>query len=509
MEPDEQQAIPTDDNAGESWSPPAQDQQPQQGIPDTQSPEQVYGPGPTNNPIASAGAAVGQGLSNLANAGKDMQQQPAQNPNPDEQPGGKPFPGTEMITSLLMGKGAADPQQAQELVDHIKAHGANDDEANMLAVVQAGKAGGPQAEWAMVQYNRVAFNAKQSFASAALQGVQGKAPDINAAATAATQASAHILDGTSSSFHVDGNGVTATVTDPKGQKSSYDMTAAQFGQYLDLSKTSQYDRLMQTGGVAGAMQQVGAKPTSVGNADAGGKDQEQAPQGGESGKGDLDVDAAKKGIAQGQSDQADATQKKKDDAEYQASEQRLLEEGNKRFPWASQGAQRDAWMAQQRNFRESNEATVEAAGERGKNAVARAKIMAGGRVQAADVTGTHRENIATGNQANQKTALQIKQDRLNMDIASRQNNEQGRTLRSLLARNPDLTLDDANTQLQNAKLPSIAGSTVAPTVRGNPAQGGDTQDQSGDAAQAAQGKKFFNGQWYTKDEYQRHLTGQD
>jgi len=472
---DEDQAIPADDGASPA-TPTSMG--PDQGIPDSnQSPEQVYGPGPVNNPIARAGAAVGQGLSNLANAGTDMQKQPAANPNPEEQPGGRPFPGTQMIASLLMSKGAKDPQEAQQRVDAFKAQGANDNQANLLATVMGGAKGGMNDTWEMLQYQRGAFNSKQSFANAAFHGVDGKAPDLDAAATAATQASAHVVDGSSSTFHVDGRGVTAIVTDPQGKKTSYDMTKDQFGQYLDLSKTSQFDRLMQTGGVAGAMRQVGAKPfygsDDEDDSAPGGKDQAQAPQGGEAGKGDLDVDAAKAGIAKGNQDKADADQKKKDDEDYRASEDRLLEEGNKRFPWASQGAQRNAWIAQQRSQRENNENAVEVAQEKGKLANQRAAITGGFRVGAAQATAGGRVDAA-------KVRADAFEDDINRKInaagTSQQAQvmrEQGRAVRAEQAAHPDMDIADIYKKL-NVPFPQqeAPAAPITSTARGNPAQKG-------------------------------------
>lgn len=627
MEP-EDQAIPTDD--GSSPAPPSMGaDQSQQGIPDTQSPEQVYGPGPVNNPIARAGAAVGQGLSNLANAGTDMQQQPSANPNPDEQPGGRPFPGTQLIASLLMGKGAADPTEAQKLADQFKAQGANDDQANLLAVVQAGKDGGQPAEWSMVQYNRVAANAKFAFANAAFNGINGKAPDINAAATAATQASAHILDGSSASFHVDGSGVTATVTDTEGKKTSYDMSRDQFGHFLDLSGPSQYDRLMQTGGVAGAMQALGAKPST---APAGGdasttsdKDQSKMQQSGAadttSSDGTQSIvpknSGTGKGDKSGDDDDVDADQSAKpndygpgkdaynqpDDGKFRlpsplppggskaasrmgtdyfrsqthydsphaqsldafpgndmqfagnsahdnaidaARRKRGLYAGdqeaipgafdkmghykgpdqnsgtnygaeaearaNARFGKGNVAAnpQKQEWLAKNAEAAAQRKSNMDVKIQEGKNADSRAAITGGYRVQAADTTGQHRENSTAMRVANDARNLDLKAQRLAVDQAARAATTQSKSINGIRAQHPDWDAPQILDEM--AKIGTPITSTppqVIQGVKGNPAQGGQGQDQSGDTSQAAQGKKFFNGQWYTKEEYHRHVLGQD
>lgn len=602
MEP-EDQAIPTDD--GSSPAPPSMGaDQSQQGIPDTQSPEQVYGPGPVNNPVARAGAAVGQGLSNFVNAGRDMQQPPPANPNPDEQPGGRPFPGTQMITSLLMGKGAKDPTEAQQRVDQFKAQGANDDQANLLATVMGSEHGGQAGmadTWEMMQYQRGAFNAKQSFAAAAFNGTDGKPADINAAATAATQASAHIVDGSSASFHVDGRGVTATVTDPAGKKTSYDMTAQQFGQYLDVGKTSQFDRLMQTGGVAGAMQAVGAKPSGAPQ-DAGDeastgtpssdKDQSQVPQGGEAGKGnkvgykadeaDEDADTSpqpndygpgkdaygrpddgkfrlpsplppggsraalrmgdeyRHALVRGQAPAPlHARPSYGDEGEIPGAFDKM---GHYKGPNQNSGTnygpeeearadarfgkgnvaanpQKQEWLAKNAEAAAQRKSTMDVEIQKGKNLDQRAAITGQWHQGLADSNNatkkdiaadnnTTKKGIASGYQGNKAKELQLKQDRLTLDTASRERGERGKMIGRILMSKPDASVDEVNSTLASFNIPPVQ-SSVAPTVRGNPAQGGQGQDQSGDTSQAAQGKKLYNGQWYTKEEYHRHVLGED
>src|SRR5665213_2370636 len=85
--------------------------------------------------------------------------------------------GVKKIAAYLMGADAAQPQVAKKFEQGIKNEnpGISDDDANLLAVHKAHEMGGQAAAWQMVQYNRMAYNAKQSFAKAALNGVDGKA----------------------------------------------------------------------------------------------------------------------------------------------------------------------------------------------------------------------------------------------------------------------------------------------------------------------------------------------
>jgi hypothetical protein len=205
-------------------------------------------------------------------------------------------------------------------------------------------------------------------------------------------------------------------------------------------------------------------------------------------------------------DRAKADQQKSDDDEYARSEDRLLEEGNKRFPWASQSAQRNAWMAQERARRESNESQVEVAQEKGKLANQRAAITGGFRVGAAQATAGGRVGAATVRAGTEAEANQIKRDRLQMDQASRNNNEQGRMLRGMMAANPSLTLEDANAQLAKENLPKIATTPqVIQGVRGNSAQSDQPTDGQGSSVPPAASR--IAGQIYTTPKGQFRWTG--
>lgn len=483
-------------------------------------------------------SAVGSGV---RNAGQAVANANAAQPEPTG--GAVPQNNPKKIASLLLGDGAAPPDQAQAMADEFKKQGANDDQANLLAVLQGGKTGGPQAEWAMVQYNRRAFNAKQAFANAALQGTDGKAPDINAATRAATQAGAHVLDGTTAVFHPQNvvgpgaaagalPGVDVLLTDADGNKTQYAMSQQQFGEYLNLAKTSQWDRLMQTGGIAGAMQQIGAikqnpnaapgkgdpnfpGTTTVGKgqqqggdqaddtstaprdvADVVGKDQSRFQMGGENAKGN--TPAADEAI---KSDRAAADAKAKqqasDDADYQRMQDQIEGEAAKRFPWASQTGQRNAWIAQRRSEIEKNNATVDAAAEKGKNAVERSRIAAGAKTASTQMVVEQRA-----------AAAQQKHDYAMADLTRKAGNtgtthedavmrEKGRLARAELAANPSA---DAEAIYAKYELPvpwaapaAAPSQGVAPVVRGNPAQKDAPSSAGAQRIRAADGKYYIRG----------------
>lgn len=165
------------------------------------------------------------------------------------QQGGQPkrFGPLGRIVSYLMGEGADNPavlDQAAVQADPGKTMSKSD--ANLLAVEQAGARGGDEAAWKLVQANRVAYNAKQAFAYAALNGTQQKPPDVNAAVDAANQAAEHVLDGSNVKFMASQAGqITATVTPQGGgQPQIIDLSPDQFRQYLNVGGAGQWDKVM-------------------------------------------------------------------------------------------------------------------------------------------------------------------------------------------------------------------------------------------------------------------------
>ena len=163
----------------------------QQGSDD--STDQAGGPAP-------AAAPVQQGSDDSTDQSSQTPQQAI--PQPDQQQGGGNAPhqllqqGAQRIINYLRG-GDGDQNLTNQLAKQVDPHGQMDEnERNLKVVEAANEQGGQEAAWKVVQANRQAFNAKQAFARAALNGSEGKPPDISAAAKAATQAFPHMLDGT-------------------------------------------------------------------------------------------------------------------------------------------------------------------------------------------------------------------------------------------------------------------------------------------------------------------------
>jgi hypothetical protein len=160
----------------------------------------------------------------------------------------KAFPGNaKRIVSYLMGEGAADPAVLKQAAAQADPRGQLDpDDRNLLAVQKATEAGGQEAGWKLAQANRVAYNAKQAFGYAALNGNQqtGKPPDLNAAIDAANQAATHVLDGSSVQFAPSEGGVTATVkARGSDQPQTIQLTPDAFRRYLNVGREGQYDRV--------------------------------------------------------------------------------------------------------------------------------------------------------------------------------------------------------------------------------------------------------------------------
>jgi len=226
----DEEAIPTGDTGGEDYiaqeapeAKAAPQLAPEEAIP-TGEPGQVPMPRPRQP----------QGIAEIAADGK---------PNP-----------IRRIVSYLMGEGAANPQEMAAATSQLDP-AMQPSERNLLAVEQAAKQGGTEAAWKIVQGHRVAFNAKQAFGYAALNGTQQKPPDVNAAVDAANQAQSHILDGSDVQFSATPQGVTATVSGADGQPSQINLTPDQFRRYLNVGADGQWDKLMQAG-VPAALQKI-------------------------------------------------------------------------------------------------------------------------------------------------------------------------------------------------------------------------------------------------------------
>jgi hypothetical protein len=159
----------------------------------------------------------------------------------------KAFPGNaKRIIGYLMGEGAADPMQLQQAAAAVDPEGRmSADDRNVVAIQKVAQEQGPEAAWKLAQANRVAFNAKQAFGFAALNGTAQKMPDVNAAIDAANQAASHVLDGSSVKFAPGQGGVTATVMTAGAEPQTFRLSLEQFRNYMNVGGAGQYDRLTQ------------------------------------------------------------------------------------------------------------------------------------------------------------------------------------------------------------------------------------------------------------------------
>ena len=172
--------------------------------------------GDVNNPSAQGMPAQPQ-----TNQPAPQPGQVATNATPPPVAGGTQPP--NKMVGYAMGAGAVSPDVAQALKQKVDPQGTMDPSLrNMLAIAAAPD---QQTQWGMMQHDRQKFNAYTAFARAAAAGTPQKPADIGAAANAATQAFAHVPDGTSTTFQPTQNGVVAHIKQlvvAKGKSSSHE-----------------------------------------------------------------------------------------------------------------------------------------------------------------------------------------------------------------------------------------------------------------------------------------------
>lgn len=478
------------------------------------------------------------------------------------------------ILGYLMGADAAPPAANDKMVAGVKAEypGVSDATAHLLAVHKARELGGDDAAWQMIQFNRMAYNAKQSFAKAAMEGTPQKPADPQAAAQAATQASAHVLDGSDAKFTASPDGfITATVTMPgTSQPQSYNLTPEQFAQFTDVGKGGQWDRVMETGGVPATLQRIVGNPAN-GMVGAHGEQttNSQQPQQPQQEKKPLsetyeddDTDfeqpaihrvGTKNGSNFGKTpstlDLSDG-----EDVDY-AADDSLQGRANRLFPSASQSNQRNAYIAQQMDQAAQGRRALRQSEAKGAFDVAKATIAGGSRERAAELHKEGQEGAAgirtAGSERNtdKRVALgrevnNTRQQALLENIKQKYEREQNINVRNQLARDyslvnspnfPSLPEDTQREIERRVGLPvaaqsSLFGGETKPAIpAGQPtAYQQATQKQQPQQSQApatpqaptpqgktpqapmangtgspGPGKKFFNGHWYTREEYKQ------
>lgn len=489
-------AIPDDDQDPTGESGPA---------PTAAAPQQAPQEDPTGESGPAPQAAAPQQeedpgsarLQAIADAGKQ---------NPIE--GAKQFPGNlKRIVSYLMGDGAAPPEVAEKFSLGVKHEypGINPDDANVISVQKAMQLGGPGAAWQMMQFNRSAYNAKQSFADAAMAGTQGKPPDAHAAADAATKASQHVLDGSQAHFTADDQGfVTATVKLPGSDTpQTYRLSPDQFRQYTNVGKDGQYDKLIELGGVPGTLQRIVGQPGKGGTLPT--QSGAQGTQGGDKAPAGEDRVASLKKVM------GDFPISQDDISSGYAPQ--TIAQGYARFGHGvGQTGERNEWMAAQEDKSANRDNQVTVAQEKGKLANERARITGTGKVDQEKVkagAGVERANIgadakrdvadtnskaaALRDQAKAQAALK----KMEQQSSDAQMRERGRMARSEIMNPNFLVQKDEQRQAILKKYGldgSPAGAPAAPTTVAPAAQAAPPQRPEG----LPQGAKFYQGKWYTR-----------
>lgn len=467
---------------------------------------------PDDQDDAAQDAAQDQQPAQSQDQGQDQQQAPDQSP-PATLGGDRPWyaqdngmlpinaarSGAKLVMQYLMGADSADPEAAAKFAHGAKVEhpGVSDDDANVIAVHKATELGGPAAGWAMVQYNRSAYDRKQAFAKAALNGIDGKTGDLQAAAQAASQASQNVLDGSTAQFTADPGGgyVTATVKPPGSNRTvNYNLTPQQFGQYLDVGGAGQWDRVMSGGGIPGALQKIVATSRTGANGSATGQSgpQNLTPAQSQENRGTKPSSAlpdqyddnyvgdrqypdwlearadARFGHAPGIPMLGPTPQNLQDRVDWQDTQEQPYETRKASILAAQAKANASMYSAGVREQGLVNAAHERAGGqigaatERAGGQVGAAKERAGGQVDAAKVTGASRVAAAG---ARAKTAADLAASRLLAQRDNMQAMERGKNMRNELnnlARTTNPGDDDYATKaqaIQNkyAALPPLPG----------------------------------------------------
>lgn len=498
-------AIPDDETVDEtgmvSEPGPAQDQG---AIPDDQSQDN----GPATVPAQAQPQQQDQGPS------QDQGSQSGVDFNAAHVPAN-----AKRIIQYLLGADAAPAEAANKMVQATRMEhpDLSQDDAQLVAVHKAMEQGGPEAAHQLLQYNRGAYNYKAAVATSLINGSsQGKAPDLQGAADAATEASKNLLDGSNARFVASPDGtITATVKPPGADApASYNLTPQQFGQLFDVGGSGQFDRMLGTGGLPGAL----ARLTSQG------AQSPTAPQDGASAtqkQEDKGTQAAGEDSSPS-SEGGDVIGLPKKSAGPQYDED-LVERANRAFPWISQAQQKERWLAQTQEARDSQEEANKSKQEIAKTQ-ANSRITYGQERAQGQVGAAHERRLGVENSAQTRADGYAKVQQQKAQLAlqkmaqqSQDNDTRNRiNLATKLINNPNWATQDPKERdaiiqrygLDKLGVPlSTAPQAGAPPNTQTPPAAAATppqqQQQPGALDQAAAGKKFYNGKWYSREEYRQ------
>lgn len=416
------------------------------------------------------------------------------------------------IISYLMGADAAHPQTIDQAGSAIDPQGQmHPADRNVLAIEKAREQGGDQAAWALMQANRVAYNAQTAFAKTALEGTQQKPADLRAAIDAANKAQANVLDGSQITFAPGQTGVTAMVNMP-GTKASQQiqLTPQQFGQFLDVGGDGQWDKVMehsapatltriaQSGGQAPAGQRPGQPtvpllqqpkaPRPAAAPAAAPQEDQQPAEGSEVTPGKV----TRREYQQPEySGNLDDTQKR-EQASYQMFPRAHLDE--------RENAKRVAWVQGQEGEDANRANKIDVAGETGKQ-----------RLKVANATGDWHQRVAETNSeaklkgwqyssdAKLKTAQAQIAAKVQQQESANANASQTRALKAIQTKLMSAQSLTPQEQQYMDSLPAAGQAGAQVTRPGQHAQQQAPQaPQSGQQRPPVPGAKLYNGQWYTR-----------
>lgn len=415
--------------------------------------------------------------------------------------------GVKSIVSYLMGADAMPPQAIDGAGKTVDPRGElNPSQRNLLAIQHARENGGDEAAWALMQSNRVAYNAQTAFGKAALQGTGQKPPDLRAAIDAANKAQANVLDGTNVEFKPlqGGTAVTATVTGPDGQPQQIVLSPQQFGKWLDVGGDGQWDKVMSTSAVA-TLQKLAAEGPSRGAktmAEAGTPTRAQprslpaAPSESDSYepekiKTTYGTAAAPSTINLSGSDEAGDAQ-----PDLTGYDPKMKARAFEMFPGVGDTQQRGAFMNADEQRQAALDNSVKVAAEKGANDIAKAKVAGGAKVEAAGIYADASKFKASQMGEAQKAKVMQELQRQERIAASTASRNAASLLRQKLANN----LFDKMSPEENEQVKSMIGAGqpgAAPPHAPAPQQQGGAPAPQGQAsparAQLSDGKYYIRG----------------
>lgn len=384
----------------------------------------------------------------------------------------KNSPAGQFIMRYLAGADAAPQAAVDQLSQQVDPQGQlTDGQRAVLTVDKAAQTGGEEAAFKVVQNLRQKWNATQGFAYTALNGSPQKPGDLGAAAHAASQAAAHMPDGTEAQFAPNQTGgITATVTVGPGKpQQQINLTAPQFNQYLDIGRVDggQFDAVYENGGIPAVLQRLSqGQGIPVGP-------QMGTPNVQATNRTVAGMNASRTGVDQAAAIPASSgippTSQQREPGSYSPE----LEAKSRRiFPSVGESQQRQLWMAKMEQQGEVNatnrikaETPLGVAGVRAGATTEAATTRAGGQVAAAQAHSQGQVDAAMIRAASTNENARLRVSGVLAQVAANTQNKQAATAAVLLKQKL------ANVALGQALSPQDEQQILALTTQGaQPAQ---------------------------------------